>query len=108
MAYYIPPSEKAGGHVPRVPHQIAPMAISNYCLAALPANRVARCSTRNKASVYPVYCNFIGNIDFRHFMFFAIHIFSYFSFFNVSGVEAKLDITMWFHPVVKKLNRRAK
>ena len=25
MAYYIPPSEKVGGHVPRVPHQIAPM-----------------------------------------------------------------------------------
>jgi len=25
MAYYIPPPEKAGGHAPRVPHQIAPM-----------------------------------------------------------------------------------
>jgi len=25
MAYYVPPSEKLGGHVPRVPHQIAPM-----------------------------------------------------------------------------------
>jgi len=25
MVYYIPPSEKVGGHVPRVPHQIAPM-----------------------------------------------------------------------------------
>jgi len=25
MAYYIPPPEKVGGHVPRVPHQIAPM-----------------------------------------------------------------------------------
>jgi len=28
MAYYIPPSEKVGGHVPRVPHQIAPMLAS--------------------------------------------------------------------------------
>jgi len=25
MAYYVLPSEKVGGHVPRVPHQIAPM-----------------------------------------------------------------------------------
>jgi len=25
MAYHIPPPEKAGGHVPRVPHQIAPV-----------------------------------------------------------------------------------
>ena len=25
MAYYIPPPEKVGGHVPCVPHQIAPM-----------------------------------------------------------------------------------
>jgi len=25
MAYYVPPPEKVGGHVPRVPHQIAPM-----------------------------------------------------------------------------------
>ena len=25
IAYYVPPSEKVGGHVPRVPHQIAPM-----------------------------------------------------------------------------------
>jgi len=25
MTYYVPPSEKVGGHVPRVPHQIAPM-----------------------------------------------------------------------------------
>jgi len=25
MAYYITPPEKVGGHVPRVPHQIAPM-----------------------------------------------------------------------------------
>jgi len=25
MAYYAPPSEKVGGHVPCVPHQIAPM-----------------------------------------------------------------------------------
>jgi len=25
MAYYIPPSEKVEGHVPRVPQQIAPM-----------------------------------------------------------------------------------
>jgi len=27
MAYYVPPSEKEGGHVRRVPHQIAPMRI---------------------------------------------------------------------------------
>jgi len=26
MAYYVPPSEKLGGHVPFVPHQTAPMA----------------------------------------------------------------------------------
>jgi len=26
MAYYVPPSEKVVGHVPRVPHQIAPMS----------------------------------------------------------------------------------
>ena len=25
MTYYVPPSEKVEGHVPRVPHQIAPM-----------------------------------------------------------------------------------
>jgi len=25
MAFYIPPPEKVGGYVPRVPHQIAPM-----------------------------------------------------------------------------------
>jgi len=25
MAYYVPPFRKVGGHVPRVPHQIAPM-----------------------------------------------------------------------------------
>jgi len=25
MAYYVPPSKKVGGHIPRVPHQIAPM-----------------------------------------------------------------------------------
>jgi len=29
MAYYVPPSEKVGGHVPRVPHQIAPMTAIN-------------------------------------------------------------------------------
>jgi len=29
MAYYVPPSEKWGGPVPRVPHQIAPMHA--YC-----------------------------------------------------------------------------
>ena len=28
MAYYIPPPEKVGGHVPRVPDQIAPMVIT--------------------------------------------------------------------------------
>ena len=27
MAYYIPPPEKVGGHIPRVPHQSAPMKI---------------------------------------------------------------------------------
>jgi len=27
MAYYVPPSKNVGGHVPRVPHQIAPMAV---------------------------------------------------------------------------------
>jgi len=27
MAYYAPPSKKVEGHVPRVPHQIAPMLI---------------------------------------------------------------------------------
>jgi len=27
MAYHISPPEKVGGHVPRVPHQIAPMLI---------------------------------------------------------------------------------
>jgi len=26
MAYYVPPSEKVGGRVPRVPHRIAPMS----------------------------------------------------------------------------------
>ena len=25
MAYYVPPSEKVGRHVPRVPHQISTM-----------------------------------------------------------------------------------
>ena len=29
MAYYVPPSEKVGGQVPRVPHQIAPMVLSD-------------------------------------------------------------------------------
>jgi len=29
MAYYVPPSEKVGGHVPRVPHQIVHMIFSN-------------------------------------------------------------------------------
>ena len=30
MTYYVLPSKKVGGHVPRVPHQIAPMpAITN-------------------------------------------------------------------------------
>jgi len=28
MAYYVPPSEKVGVHVPRVPHQIAPMVVT--------------------------------------------------------------------------------
>jgi len=28
MAYYVPPSEKVGGHVPHVPHQIAPMPMT--------------------------------------------------------------------------------
>ena len=27
-----PPSEKVGGHVPRVPHQIAPMVLRNLFL----------------------------------------------------------------------------
>jgi len=30
MAYYIPPPEKVGGHVPRVPHHIAPMLLVRY------------------------------------------------------------------------------
>jgi len=30
MAYYIPPPEKVGGHVPRVPHQIAPMVNTEH------------------------------------------------------------------------------
>jgi len=30
MAYDIPPSEKVGGHVARVPHEIAPMFSSNH------------------------------------------------------------------------------
>jgi len=29
MAYYVPPSEKMGGHFPHVPHQIAPMTASH-------------------------------------------------------------------------------
>ena len=29
MAYYVPRLKKWGGHVPRVPHQIAPMSRSN-------------------------------------------------------------------------------
>ena len=29
MAYYVPPPEKRGTHVLRVPHQIAPMDITN-------------------------------------------------------------------------------
>jgi len=33
MAYYIPPPEKLGGHVPRVPHQIAPMCVGVLQLA---------------------------------------------------------------------------
>jgi len=28
MAYYVTLSEKVGGHVPRVPHQIAPMVVA--------------------------------------------------------------------------------
>jgi len=31
MAYYVTPSEKVGGHVPRVPHQIAPMIVTEQC-----------------------------------------------------------------------------
>ena len=27
MAYYVPPSKKVGGRVPRVPHQIAAMHV---------------------------------------------------------------------------------
>jgi len=30
MAYYVPPSKKVGGHVPRVLHQIAPMSTVNF------------------------------------------------------------------------------
>ena len=29
MAYYVLPSKKSGGHVLHVPHQIAPMSLSN-------------------------------------------------------------------------------
>jgi len=32
MAYYVPPSETVGGHVPSVPHQIASMATRNLCM----------------------------------------------------------------------------
>jgi len=32
MAYYVPPSEKVGGHVPRVPHQIALMNLTAVAL----------------------------------------------------------------------------
>ena len=29
MAYYVPPSAKVGGHVPRPPYQFAPMVMTN-------------------------------------------------------------------------------
>jgi len=35
MAYYVAPSKKVGGHVPRVPHQIAPMLVISLDFSAL-------------------------------------------------------------------------
>jgi len=43
MAYYVPPSKKVGGPVPRVPHLIAPM------IAAL---KVVRGSKQSSACVF--------------------------------------------------------
>jgi len=37
MAYSVPPSEKVGGHFPRVPHQIAPMIVTDLVIATGPA-----------------------------------------------------------------------
>jgi len=34
-AYYIPPPEKVGGRVPRVPNQIAPMVLPKESLSGL-------------------------------------------------------------------------
>jgi len=36
MAYYVPQSKKLVGHVPRVPHQIAPRATSAHSLPKKP------------------------------------------------------------------------
>ena len=39
MAYYVPPSKKVGGHVPRVPHQIAPMPVKCFTCRLMCADR---------------------------------------------------------------------
>ena len=41
MEYYIPPSEKVGGHVPRDPHQIAHMPV---CICSTIGKRILPCS----------------------------------------------------------------
>ena len=46
MAYYVPPSTKVGGHVPRVPHQIAPMptiSIKSLTRVHLSTSRTLEC-----------------------------------------------------------------
>jgi len=50
MTYYIPPCEKVGGHVPRVPHQSAPMCVMHYFAAdiAFPLKLVSRIPIRLK------------------------------------------------------------
>ena len=58
MAYYVPPSEKVGGHVLRVPHQIAPIKLRKSEL-----NAWNKCCTGFSqyftACVVPVFCFYV-------------------------------------------------
>jgi len=83
MAYYVPPSEKMGEHVPHVPHQIAPMQVTVILMKQARRKRLsgtnAQCiiaSARlSDKYILTVISQNLNNAFFTDFKGFAITVF---------------------------------
>jgi len=73
-----PPSEKVGGHVPRVPHQIAPMVVITFKAFGVRCYEAKLCVT-----IWGVWLSLLKELSLLHHFDFYAHIRKSSKSFNV-------------------------